>query len=128
MPPDYVIPQGLSTLCKCSLTTLAQDKPYQEIPLIRDCCNHTGSCAIFNHRSRDQLLEFRTSFYETISNEFFYPREFQAHSIFTRALVLRGVGTNLEVVQDRGLGVWPPVGIQGTEPLVGVRAFKKFKP
>ena len=25
---------------------------------------------IFNHRSRDQLLEFRSSFYETISSEF----------------------------------------------------------
>ena len=44
--PDFVIPRGLSTLYRCSLTTLAQDKPYHEIPLIRDCCNHKGSCTL----------------------------------------------------------------------------------
>ena len=47
MPSDFVIPRGFSTLYRCSLTTLAQDKPYHEIPLIRDCCNHNGSCTLF---------------------------------------------------------------------------------
>ena len=47
MPPDFTIPRGLSTLYRCSLTTLAQDKSYHEIPLIRDCCNHKGSCTLF---------------------------------------------------------------------------------
>ena len=32
---------------------------------------------IFNHRSRDQLLEFRTSFYETISSELFVQGNFK---------------------------------------------------
>ena len=47
MPPDFVIPHGLSTLYRCSLTTLAQYKPYREKPFIRDCCNQKGSCTIF---------------------------------------------------------------------------------
>ena len=32
---------------------------------------------IFNHRSRDQLLEFRTSFYETVSSEFLVQGNFK---------------------------------------------------
>ena len=35
------------TLNTCSLTTLAHDKSYHEKPLIRDCCNHEGSCTLF---------------------------------------------------------------------------------
>ena len=38
---------------------------------------------IFNHRSRDQLLEFRTSFYETISSEFLVLGNFK-HTQFSR--------------------------------------------
>ena len=37
---------------------------------------------IFNHRSRDQLLEFRTSFYETNSSEFFVQGNFK-HTQFS---------------------------------------------
>ena len=37
---------------------------------------------IFNHRSRDQLLEFRTSFYETISSEFLVQGNFK-HTQFS---------------------------------------------
>ena len=40
--PCFVIPHGLSTLYRCSLTTVAQDKP-----LIRDFFNHKGSCTLF---------------------------------------------------------------------------------
>ena len=47
MPPCFVIPLGLSTLYRCSLTTVAQDKPYHEKPLIRDCFNQKGSCTLF---------------------------------------------------------------------------------
>ena len=39
--------QRLSTLYRCSLTTMAQDKPYHEKSLIRDCFNHKGSCTLF---------------------------------------------------------------------------------
>ena len=39
--PDILIPHGLSTLYRCSLTTMAQDIPFLEIPLIGDCCNST---------------------------------------------------------------------------------------
>ena len=38
---------------------------------------------IFNHRSRDQLLEFCTSFYETISCEFLVQRNFK-HTQFSQ--------------------------------------------
>ena len=31
----------------CLLTTLAQDKPYHEKPIFRDCCNHKGRCTLF---------------------------------------------------------------------------------
>ena len=47
MPPDFRIPCGLSSLYKYSLTSVAQDKPYHKKPLIRDCCNHKGSCTLF---------------------------------------------------------------------------------
>ena len=95
--PCFVILRGLSTLYRCSLTTVAQartfkfpwaqDKQHHEKPLIRDCCNHKGRCTlnqtIFNHRSQDQLLEFRMSFYETISSEFLVQRNFK-HTQFSR--------------------------------------------
>ena len=45
--PCFVIPRGLSILYRCSLTTVAQDKPYHEKPLNRDCFNHKGSCTLF---------------------------------------------------------------------------------
>ena len=38
---------------------------------------------IFNHRSRDQLLEFRTSFYQTISSAFLVQGNFK-HTQFSR--------------------------------------------
>ena len=38
---------------------------------------------IFNHRNRDQLLEFRTSFYETISSGFLVQGNFK-HTQFSR--------------------------------------------
>ena len=47
VPPDFVIPHGLSTLYRCLLTTMAQNKPYHEKQLNRDCCNHKGSCTLF---------------------------------------------------------------------------------
>ena len=45
--PCFVIPHGLSTLYRCSLTNVAQDKPYHEKLFIRDCFNHKGSCTLF---------------------------------------------------------------------------------
>ena len=50
MPPApcFVIPRGLSTLYRYSLTTtVAQDKPHHEKPLTWDCYNHKGSCTVF---------------------------------------------------------------------------------
>ena len=78
MPPDFFSTQPQHTLQK--------DKPYQEIPLIRDCCNHKGSFTLFipyNHRSQDQLLKFQTSFYKTISSEFLVQGNFK-HTQFSR--------------------------------------------
>ena len=42
---DFVIPCGFY---RWSLTTMAQDIPFHEIPLISDCCNHRGSCFLVN--------------------------------------------------------------------------------
>ena len=42
--PCFVLPCGPSTLYRCSLTTLAQDKPYHKKPLIRDSFNLKVSC------------------------------------------------------------------------------------
>ena len=39
---------------------------------------------IFNHRSRDQLLKFRTHFYETISSEFLVQGNFKHTQFFSR--------------------------------------------
>ena len=40
----------LSTLCPLLWnSTLAQDKPYREKPLIRDCFNHKGKCTLFSN-------------------------------------------------------------------------------
>ena len=44
--PNFVIPRSFSTLYKCSLTTVAQHKPYHEILLIRDCYKHKGSWTV----------------------------------------------------------------------------------
>ena len=35
-------PQALSTLYRCSLSTMAQDKPHHEKPSVRDCCTLFG--------------------------------------------------------------------------------------
>ena len=90
--PDFLIPHGLHTFYKCLLTTLAQDIPFQEIPLKQGLLWPQGELYIsqptFKHRSRDQLLdEFCTSFYETISSEF--PVQRNLHSIFHES-----IGTN----------------------------------
>ena len=64
---------------RCSMTTMAQDKPYNEIPLetaatARGALPYTVTPGpiqtILNHHRRDQLLVFRTSFHEKISSEF----------------------------------------------------------
>ena len=47
LSPLTVIPRRLSTLHRCSLTTVAEDKSYNEKLLIRDCRNHKGSCTLF---------------------------------------------------------------------------------
>ena len=135
--PCFVIPRGLSTLYRCSLTTAffqvkvfsrfhyvllcnlqlvygsgngyihdyitrgnkterkllletAHCGPSQTIPwetLNQGLLQPQGELypiqTIFNHRSRDQLLEFRTSFYETISSEFLVQGNFK-HTQFSR--------------------------------------------
>ena len=85
--PWLVIPRGLSTLCRCSLTTMAQriTIPWETIKqgLLQPQGELYPFQTIFNHRSRDQLLEFRTSFYETISSEFLVQGNFK-HTQFSR--------------------------------------------
>ena len=79
--PAFVIQRGLSTLYSCSLTTVAQDKPYHEETISQGLLQPQRELyptqTIFNHRSRDQPLEFRTSFYETIICEFLVQGNFK---------------------------------------------------
>ena len=63
--PPTVIPRGFDTLYRCSLTTVAQDKPYHPWKTIKQgLLQPQGELypipTIFNHRSQDQLLEFCT--------------------------------------------------------------------
>ena len=84
MPPDFVIPQGHNTLYRCLLTTLAQDKPYHEKPLIRDCCKHNGSCTLFRpYLTITARIEFCMSFCKTISSEFLVQGNFK-HTQFSQ--------------------------------------------
>ena len=92
--PDFVIPHGLNTLYRYSLTTMAQDKPYHEKPLLRDCCNHKGSCTLFRSYLTIAARISSSSFVQVSTRQLTVsscPREFQAHSILTRALVLTGL-------------------------------------
>ena len=92
--PWLVIPRGLSTLYRSSLTTMAQDKPYQEKPLNRDYYNHNGSCTMFRPYLTIAAGISSSSFVRVSTRQLAVsscPREFQAHSIFTRALELTGL-------------------------------------
>ena len=82
--PDFVIPHGLSTLYRCSLTTLTQDKLYHVIPLIRDCCNHKGSCTLFRPYLTIAAGISSSSFVRVSTRQWWIPclMEFQADSIF----------------------------------------------
>ena len=72
--------------------------PRQTIPwetiLNRDCCNHKGSCTLLNHIKPSQPGSAPQVLYKFVQDNWQWvpcPREFQAHSIFTRALVLTGL-------------------------------------
>ena len=41
--PDFVIPRGHSTLYRCSLTIMAQDIPFHEIPLTGTAATTRGA-------------------------------------------------------------------------------------
>ena len=101
--PCFVIPGGLSTLYRYSLTTVAQDKPHHEKPLIRDCFNHKGSCTLFKPYltiaagiSSSSFVRVSTrqlavsSLSKGISSTIFF---------FTRALVLTGPAHSLTLSQ-----------------------------
>ena len=84
--PDFVIPCGLSTLYRCSLTTVTQDKSYHEKPLIMDYCNHKESCTLVSPYSTITASISSVSFiwfYETISSEFLVQGKFK-HTQFSR--------------------------------------------
>ena len=88
MPPAFVIPHSFSTLYRCSLTTVAQSKPYHEKPFNQRLLQPQGELypiqTIINHCSRDQLLQFPMSFHETINKQWVScPRNFK-HTQFSR--------------------------------------------
>ena len=92
--PDSVIPHGLSTLYRCSMTTVTQDKPYHQKQLIRGCYNDKGSCNLFRPYSTIVVGISSSSFVQISTRQLSVnslSREFQALSIFTRALVLTGL-------------------------------------
>ena len=69
--PDFEIPRGFSTLYRCLLPLRPKTNQTHEKPLNKGVVPYT------NHRSLDQLLEFRTGFFETISSEFFVQGNFK---------------------------------------------------
>ena len=79
--PCFVIPHGLSTLYRCLLTTVAQSKSYHEKPFNHRLLQPQGALypiqTILNHHSRDKLLEFRSSFHETIGSDFLVQGNFK---------------------------------------------------
>ena len=82
-----VNPHSLGTLYRCSLSTIAQDKPYHEKPFIRDCCNHKKSCTLLRPYSTIVAEISCLSFVWVSTRQLAgvpCPREFQAHSIFVR--------------------------------------------
>ena len=83
MPPDFVIPHSLCPLYRCSLTTLSQGNPYHGKLLIRDCCNHKGSCTLFRPYLNIAAGISSSSFYETISSEFLVQGNFK-HTQFSQ--------------------------------------------
>ena len=82
--PDFVLPHSLSTLYRCSLITVTQGIPQNTIyqRLLQPQGELHPSQPTFNHCSRDQLLKFRTSVYETISSEFLVQGSFK-HTQFS---------------------------------------------
>ena len=86
MPPDLIIPHGLSTPNRYSPTTLVQDKAYHEIPLISELLQPEGELypvhTIYNNCSQDQLLEFCTNFYKTVNSDFLVQGNFK-HAQFS---------------------------------------------
>ena len=80
--PDFVIQCFLSTLYWCSLTTMAQDIPYHGKPLIRDCCNNSGSCTIVRPHLNIAAKNISSSCFMQVSM-WHSAVTFQALSIFT---------------------------------------------
>ena len=70
------------------------------------------SQSISNHHSLDKLLEFHTSFYETISSEFLVQGSFKHTHFFTRALVQTGLELSTSRTESE-----PPVSIELTSLL-----------
>ena len=83
------IPRSLSTLYRCSLTTMAQNKTFFEIPLLRDCCNHKGSCTLVHILPSQLGSAPRVSTRQLAVSSLF--KGILAHSVFLRASVLAGL-------------------------------------
>ena len=84
MPSWLCNSMALSTLYRCLLTTMAQYKPFHEILLIRDCCNHKGSCTLVSPYLTIAAPRVHcSSFYKTISSEFLVQGNFK-HTQFSQ--------------------------------------------
>ena len=80
----FVIPCSHSTLNICSLTAVAKSKPYHEKPFNQRLLQPQGALyPIQTIINRYQLLEFGTSFHETIGKEFIVQENFK-HTQFSR--------------------------------------------
>ena len=93
MPPDFVIPCNLSTLYRCSLTTLAQDKPYHDIPLgTAATCNHKGSCTLFRTYLTITVRVNSSNFVQVSTKQLAVSSKgISSHSIFKSAFILMGL-------------------------------------
>ena len=102
----------LSTLYKCLLTTMVQDIPFHEIPLIRDCCNHKESCTpvslcvtIISRTISSELLVQGNFKHIWFSQEHWYWRDSNSQPLAPQASALRTQSKMLAYTEETGYDV-----------------------
>ena len=128
---DFVIPWGLSTLYRCSLTTVAQEKPYPEKPSSRDCCNHKWCRTWTLYRPLSTIaatISFWSFVRVSIQDNYQWipcPREFQAHSIFmnsnSQPLATKASAVSIELtwlLEKAVLLLSPPFQVQDQDQVL----------
>ena len=91
-----------------------QDKPYHEKPLIRDCCNHKGSCIPYRQCYTIAARISSSSFVRVSTRQLAVSSLSKGISIFTRALVLTGLELATSRIQSEHCINWANLTGVGT--------------